>query len=102
MAISIVINNKEINGTRIFYTIPYTGFNYLEPFKIAIDTKKNSIAFYKNIDVSSEPIKIIDLQDDTAPISKFEIPMSVVSIIVRQVLKCFHNNNFPDDISFAA
>jgi len=102
MGILVEIKNKQHEGSVVYYTIPYTGFTELLPFKIGIDTEKKYVYIYKDLNIHDMPIKVIDFNDEDKPIEKCQIPSKVIGIIIIRVLKCFRENNFPDDISYCA
>lgn len=102
MGILVEINDKYQQGSMIYYTVPYTGFTEVLPFKIGIDIEKKYVYIYKDLNVYGTPIKIIDMNDMDKPIGDCQIPSKIVGVVIIRVLKCFRENNFPDDISYCA
>lgn len=102
MAILVEIKNKQVQDSVIYYTVLYTGYSEVLPFKVGIDIDKKHIYIYKDLNVNNAPIKFIDMNNKDMPIGDCQIPFPIVGAIIKSVLRCFREHHFPDDISYRA
>lgn len=102
MAILIEIKDKKTIGDNIYYTVYSADYKNLLPFKVGINVNKKYIYFFRDLDSSKAPEKVIDLNSDK-PIGNFKIiPNEVASIVIKRILRCFRENEFASNISFSA
>lgn len=102
MGVLVKIKAKQQENSVIYYTVLYTDFPEILPFKIAIDSVKKHIYIFKDLNIHDTAIKIIDMNNEDDPIGDCQIPFPIIGSIIKSVLKCFRENNFPEDISYRA
>lgn len=102
MGYFVKINQKLEERPMIYYVVSSSDYSENSSFKIGIDIEKKYIYFYKDLNTSIRPIKIIDLNDVDSPIEAFGIPPWILGAVIRKTLKCFCENDFPEDISFCS
>lgn len=101
MAILVHIEDKQQNNFMIYYIVSSPDYPETPPFKAGIDINKKRIYIYKDLNIYAEPIKVITL-DTHDPIGECEIPFTMVGAVIKKTIKCFRENDFPNDISLCS